>query len=83
MLSLRISAPRPAMTGVRPARRAAASIIARADPKSPVEAAIDEAKETCADGSSSECAVAWDTVRRGVGSLVHPAQPRPVLCAPV
>lgn len=64
MLSLRISAPRPAaMTGVRPARRAVA-VIARADPKTPIEAAIDEAKEACADGTSSECAVAWDTVRK-------------------
>ena len=40
-----------------------ASVVAKADPKAPLEAAIEEAKDTCESGSSAECAVAWDTVR--------------------
>ena len=66
MLTIRAAARPAPMVAARPAvRRAAARgvVLARADPKSPLEAAIDEAKETCADGSTSECAVAWDTVR--------------------
>ena len=39
-----------------------ASVAAKADPKTPLEAAIDEAKDTCESGSTGECAVAWDTV---------------------
>ena len=67
MLTIRAAARPAPMVAARPAvRRAAARgvVKARADPKTPLESAIDEAKETCADGSSSECAVAWDTVRQ-------------------
>ena len=45
-----------------PARALRASVVAKAEPKTPLEAAIEEAKDTCESGSSGECAVAWDTV---------------------
>ena len=45
-----------------PARALRASVVVKADPKTPLEAAIEEAKDTCESGSTGECAVAWDTV---------------------
>jgi len=33
-----------------------------ADKKSPVETAIDSARDTCESGSAGECAAAWDEV---------------------
>lgn len=48
-----------------PARALRASVVAKAEPKTPLEAAIEEAKDTCESGSSGECAVAWDTVSSG------------------
>ena len=45
-----------------PAARALRIVIVKADPKTPLEAAIEEAKDTCESGSSGECAVAWDAV---------------------
>ena len=62
-----ISARPVAATRAVSARRvatAARRVVVRADPsKTPLEAAIEEAKDTCESGTSGECAVAWDTVR--------------------
>lgn len=65
MFAVRAPAAARPVALARPARRAA-RVVARAAPnanKTPLEAAIEEAKETCEGGSSGECAVAWDTVR--------------------
>ncbi|KAK9863317.1 hypothetical protein WJX84_004916 [Apatococcus fuscideae] len=57
------AAPRPALRAVQVTRPAALrQVIARAEPKSAVETAIENAKNTCESGSVGECAAAWDEV---------------------
>ena len=60
-LAARPAAATRSVRRVAPAARAL--VVVKADPKTPLEAAIEEAKDTCESGSSGECAVAWDTVR--------------------
>lgn len=39
--------------------------------KSPIESAVEEAKKTCEEGTTGECAAAWDSVSKedgGAGS---------------
>lgn len=38
--------------------------------KTPVESAIESAKKTCDDGTTQECAAAWDEVRQSYEGLV-------------
>jgi len=42
--------------------RASPPLLTRVQDSSKVEVAIDEAKAACADGSTAECAAAWDVV---------------------
>jgi CP12 domain len=51
-------------------------VLVRASPaqtseKSPVETAIDNAKETCESGSTGECAAAWDEVEELSADVAH------------
>ncbi|GFH23887.1 CP12 domain-containing protein [Haematococcus lacustris] len=39
--------------------------------KSPVETAIQEAEEACKDGSTKDCAAAWDTVEEVSAAISH------------
>ncbi|KAK9819229.1 hypothetical protein WJX74_009586 [Apatococcus lobatus] len=57
------AAPRPALRAAQLARPAALrQVLVRAEPKSAVETAIENAKNTCESGSVGECAAAWDEV---------------------
>lgn len=54
------AAARPAIRAARPVR----SVVVRAEPakKGAVETAIKEAEQACKDGTTGECAAAWDNV---------------------
>jgi len=82
-VSVRPAAPvlsmRPRSTPV-PAFKASSRRVARfqvlaaADPtetKTPVESAIESAKKTCDDGTTQECAAAWDEVEELAANASH------------
>eukprot|EP00358_Blepharisma_japonicum_P006676 CAMPEP_0202943328 /NCGR_PEP_ID=MMETSP1395-20130829/3741_1 /ASSEMBLY_ACC=CAM_ASM_000871 /TAXON_ID=5961 /ORGANISM="Blepharisma japonicum, Strain Stock R1072" /LENGTH=107 /DNA_ID=CAMNT_0049640667 /DNA_START=29 /DNA_END=352 /DNA_ORIENTATION=- len=61
--SVSVRAARPTVTRKVAAARPVRSILVRAEPsKSAVETAIKEAEEACKDGTTGECAAAWDAV---------------------
>jgi poly(3-hydroxybutyrate) depolymerase len=58
-----------------PLRVARFQVQATADPtqetKTPVESAIESAKKTCDDGTTQECAAAWDEVEELAANASH------------
>ena len=53
----------PAVSTHFPKLDSAGALLQMQEVKTPVESAIESAKQTCDDGTTQECAAAWDEVR--------------------